>query len=216
MATLTRDHLYIGGEWVASAGDDGLDVINPATEELIATVPQATRGDVTRVIRAARVAFDEGPWPLMSARERGPILARFADVMERRMEELIELNIREAGINSGARAVGPSRRTAAALPGHGRAGPLHVSVRGGDAPVGWAGDRPGGCGARTHRGGRADLRVQLSSIPEPVQARPRARCRLHLRAEAIALYATGGVDSRRVRRGGGPAARGAQHRDRRC
>jgi acyl-CoA reductase-like NAD-dependent aldehyde dehydrogenase len=97
VATLTRDHLYIGGEWVASAGDDGLDVINPATEELIATVPQATRADVTRAIRAARVAFDEGPWPLMSARERGPVLARFADVMERRMEELIDLNIREAG-----------------------------------------------------------------------------------------------------------------------
>jgi hypothetical protein len=87
--TQIRDHLYIGGEWVASAGDDGLDVINPATEELIATVPEATRADVTRAIRAARRAFDEGPWPLMSPRERGAVFARFTDVMERRMDELI-------------------------------------------------------------------------------------------------------------------------------
>lgn len=89
--------LYIDGEWTDSEGTAHLDVVNPATEEVIGRVPQATRGDVVRAIEAARRAFDEGPWPRMSVRERSAAMIRLAEIMERRTPEIIELNIAEAG-----------------------------------------------------------------------------------------------------------------------
>lgn len=97
MTTDLSYRLFIDGEWTDSEGDGAVDVINPATEEVVGVVPQATQGDVTRAIRAARTAFDEGPWPSMSPRERSAILVRMAEVMERRREELVDLSIREAG-----------------------------------------------------------------------------------------------------------------------
>jgi aldehyde dehydrogenase (NAD+) len=89
--------LFIDGAWTESEGGDSVPVINPATEDVIGTVPQATQGDVVRAIRAARSAFDSGPWPLMAPRERSAILVRMADIMERRRDELVDLSMREAG-----------------------------------------------------------------------------------------------------------------------
>ncbi|SEG88535.1 Acyl-CoA reductase [Thermomonospora echinospora] len=89
--------LYIDGAWTDGDGDERIDVVNPATEQVIGQVPQATRSDVVRAIEAARRAFDEGPWPRMSVRERAQVMLRMADVMERRMPEIVELNIAEAG-----------------------------------------------------------------------------------------------------------------------
>lgn len=89
--------LYIDGQWTDSDGDSVLTVINPATEEIIGTVPEGTVGDARRAIAAARRAFDDGPWPHSSIQERAAALSRFADVMERRKDELIELNMRECG-----------------------------------------------------------------------------------------------------------------------
>jgi aldehyde dehydrogenase (NAD+) len=89
--------LYIDGAWVDSDGDEQVDVINPATEVSIGRVPQATRSDVSKAIAAARKAFDEGPWPQLSPRERSAALLRLADVMDRRLPDLIDLNMREAG-----------------------------------------------------------------------------------------------------------------------
>ncbi|MEV8546893.1 aldehyde dehydrogenase family protein [Streptomyces sp. NPDC051572] len=89
--------LYIDGAWQDSDGSEDLKVVNPATEEVIGTVPQATRTDVVRAVEAARRAFDQGPWPTMSVKERSAVLLRMAEVMERRRDEIIELNMREAG-----------------------------------------------------------------------------------------------------------------------
>lgn len=89
--------LYIDGQWTDGEGDQVIRVVNPATEEEFATVPQASTKDVIRAISAARRAFDDGPWPRMSPRERSAVLSRMADVMERRKDELVDLNIREAG-----------------------------------------------------------------------------------------------------------------------
>jgi aldehyde dehydrogenase (NAD+) len=96
MTSLTY-RLYIDGVWQDSDGDAVLTVLNPATEEVIGIVPDATEGDVRRAVGAARRAFDEGPWPAFSPRERAALLLRMADVMERRAGELKELAIREAG-----------------------------------------------------------------------------------------------------------------------
>lgn len=94
--TATR-RLFINGSWVEGSGDEVLEVVNPATEEIIAEVPQATPADIDAAVGAARQAFDEGPWPTMSPAERGRILAAMADELTRRRDELVELNITEAG-----------------------------------------------------------------------------------------------------------------------
>src|SRR5881296_771765 len=64
---------YIDGEWVESATGKTLDVINPATREVIARVPDSGPADVDRAVGAARRAFDSDGWPRTSARERGRI-----------------------------------------------------------------------------------------------------------------------------------------------
>lgn len=94
---MTHYNLYIDGKWTESQSGEVLDVINPANEQAIGSVAQATRGDVCRAVEAARRAFDEGPWPTMSVRERSAVLVRMADILDRRRQELIELNIAEAG-----------------------------------------------------------------------------------------------------------------------
>src|SRR5207253_10445226 len=69
MATALRNYqLYIGGQWVDATSDDGLEVINPATEETIGSVPQGSVADVDRAVAAARKAFEDGTWRRMSPR----------------------------------------------------------------------------------------------------------------------------------------------------
>ena len=69
-AEVVSPRLYIGGEWVEATSDESVAVINPATEAVIANVPEASIADIDRAIAAARRAFDEGPWPRMAPRER--------------------------------------------------------------------------------------------------------------------------------------------------
>lgn len=90
-------HLFIDGGWVPGESGQTQSVINPATEEVIGTAPVASAADVARAIRSARTAFDEGPWPRMTVAERSAVLLRMADIMERRFDELVELNIAESG-----------------------------------------------------------------------------------------------------------------------
>jgi len=89
--------LYIDGTWTDGGGGETVDVVNPATEEVVGRVPQATRDDAVRAVRAARRAFDEGPWPRMSVKERAEVMLAMAAAMERRTPEIIDLNIAEAG-----------------------------------------------------------------------------------------------------------------------
>ncbi|GAB2482990.1 aldehyde dehydrogenase family protein [Jatrophihabitans fulvus] len=89
--------LFIDGEFVDSTGDATIDVINPATEQVIGVVPEATVEDSRRAVAAARRAFDEGPWAGYTPRQRGAVLVKMADIMQRRFAELVDLNIAEAG-----------------------------------------------------------------------------------------------------------------------
>ncbi|MFQ6396243.1 aldehyde dehydrogenase family protein [Nocardia sp. KC 131] len=89
--------LYIDGHWSDGESDTRVFVHNPATEERIAEIPQATLTDVRRAIEAARRAFDEGPWPRMKPAERAKVLLRMAEEMERRLPELAAVNMAEAG-----------------------------------------------------------------------------------------------------------------------
>ncbi len=89
--------LYIGGAWKDATGDGTVAVVNPATEEVVAEVPQASSADVDRAVGAARRAFDEGPWPRMTPRERSDALGRFVQAVADRRPELVDLIITEAG-----------------------------------------------------------------------------------------------------------------------
>jgi aldehyde dehydrogenase (NAD+) len=89
--------LYIDGEWVDARSDETHEVVNPATEEVIAQVPQASVADVDRAVEAARRAFETGPWPRLSPRERSDALVRFVQAVAERRAELVDLIIAEAG-----------------------------------------------------------------------------------------------------------------------
>jgi acyl-CoA reductase-like NAD-dependent aldehyde dehydrogenase len=82
--------LLINNEWRAATGGRTMDVVNPATEEVIGTVASADRSDVDAAVAAARAALD-GPWGRMSARERGRLVSRLADRLMERADEVARL-----------------------------------------------------------------------------------------------------------------------------
>ena len=64
------DKLFIGGNWTAPASTRTIEVINPTTEEVCGSVPEAVEADIDAAVAAAREAFDQGPWPRMTPVER--------------------------------------------------------------------------------------------------------------------------------------------------
>jgi aldehyde dehydrogenase (NAD+) len=95
--TKNVDRFYIGGKWVEPAGDETTDVLNPSTEEVIATAAVPTREDAKRAIAAARKAFDEGPWPHMPVAERAARVRRMGEILRARQKEIGDLLIAEVG-----------------------------------------------------------------------------------------------------------------------
>jgi acyl-CoA reductase-like NAD-dependent aldehyde dehydrogenase len=83
-----HDALFIGGEWVAPSTASTFDVVNPATEQVIYSVAEATTEDVSRATAAARAAFDSGPWPSLTHQERAAYLAKMADLLDARSDDL--------------------------------------------------------------------------------------------------------------------------------
>lgn len=88
---------FIDGEYVKSDSGKTFDVVNPATEEVIATLSEAQEEDVDRAVEAARKAFDEGPWTQMEAAERERMIYKFADLLEAHREELAQLEALDNG-----------------------------------------------------------------------------------------------------------------------
>ena len=89
--------LLIDGQWVDSASGKTFATINPATEEVIAQVAEGDREDIDRAVRAARQAFESGPWSRMDARDRGRLMYRLADRIEEELEELAALESMDNG-----------------------------------------------------------------------------------------------------------------------
>ena len=75
--------IYIDGTWLAAQGSGSREIRCPADGQLVATVDEAGPEDTAAAIGAARQAFDEGPWPRTSARQRGDLLLRVAELLER-------------------------------------------------------------------------------------------------------------------------------------
>jgi len=94
---LPPGRLLIGGQWRASLSGKQFPTINPATEEEICQIAEADAADVDLAVVAARKAFEHGPWPRMAASERGKLLHRLADLMEKHRDELITLEVLDNG-----------------------------------------------------------------------------------------------------------------------
>src|ERR1700739_4069393 len=89
--------MHINGEWVASKSAKTFPVYDPASEEIIAQVPDANAQDVNRAAAAAKAAFEEGPWSTTTAQARGRILFRLADKIRQNVPLLAELEARNCG-----------------------------------------------------------------------------------------------------------------------
>ena len=87
--------LLIDNQWVDSASGKTFPTINPATGEVICQVAEADAADVA--VRAARHAFEKGPWRKTAAAERGRLLNRLADLIERHADELARLESLDNG-----------------------------------------------------------------------------------------------------------------------
>jgi acyl-CoA reductase-like NAD-dependent aldehyde dehydrogenase len=85
-----RKQLFINGEWRDSASGQTLEVVNPATEEVVATVASAEQRDVDAAVAAARAALD-GPWGKLSARERGRLMWKIGDKLMEKADEIARL-----------------------------------------------------------------------------------------------------------------------------
>jgi betaine-aldehyde dehydrogenase len=88
--------MYINGEWEPGSGQK-MDIINPATGDVVHRVPRAGVEDVDRAVRAAREAFDDGRWSGLACGERSAYLLKLADILERRTDELAQLETEETG-----------------------------------------------------------------------------------------------------------------------
>lgn len=93
MHDYTRKALFIDGQWVTPSGSGVIEVIDPATEKVIGSVPNATVTDVDAAVAAARRAFD----PLITVTERRDRLARVIAAMEKRLPDIAETIRREMG-----------------------------------------------------------------------------------------------------------------------
>ena len=85
---IVKNRLYIGGEWVHPAAAGTIDVVSPATEDVIGTVPEATAADIDSAVAAARGAFDQGPWRQMTPEERADLMAALSAQVQARHEEI--------------------------------------------------------------------------------------------------------------------------------
>ena len=97
MAPVKTHQLYINGEFVDSTSTSTVNVIDPSTTEVIGRVPDADAADVDRAVKAARAAFEAGPWKEATAQDRGRVLFEIARIVRERAGELAELETRNTG-----------------------------------------------------------------------------------------------------------------------
>ncbi len=89
--------LFINGEWADSASGRTFETPNPATGETLARVAEGEAEDIDRAVKAARRAFEEGPWGRMTPSERGRIIWRIGDLIYEHLDELAQLESLDNG-----------------------------------------------------------------------------------------------------------------------
>src|SRR6201988_3191696 len=89
--------MLINGQWVNSISGKTFPTYNPATGEVLAQVAEGDREDIEQAVKAARKAFDQGPWRKMTASERGRLIWKLADLLEAHTEEFAYLESLDNG-----------------------------------------------------------------------------------------------------------------------
>jgi phenylacetaldehyde dehydrogenase len=89
--------MFIDGKRVEAASGKTFPTYNPATGEVMAQVAEGDREDINRAVKAARKAFDGGPWPEMSASDRGRLVWKLADLIEQHLEQFAQLESLDNG-----------------------------------------------------------------------------------------------------------------------
>lgn len=97
-AGVAQHKLLIGGRWVEALSGRTFDSINPATGEVLARLAAASEEDVDRAVRAAREAFDDGPWRKTKPAERQRMLLKLAELVDANFDDLAELETRDMGM----------------------------------------------------------------------------------------------------------------------
>lgn len=98
---LHPDRLYIDGQWVSPASPSMIEVISPTTDTAIASVAEAREADIELAVKAARHAFDRGPWPRMAPSERAAVLRRMGAILRSKIPELANCWIEQIGTLAG-------------------------------------------------------------------------------------------------------------------
>jgi acyl-CoA reductase-like NAD-dependent aldehyde dehydrogenase len=98
-----RSENFVNGAWVPSAGTEVIEVIDPATEDVVATVPRGTAADVDSAAKAAAASF--GSWSRTSPRERAQVFADLAELVAARSAEITHTIVREVGYPASIAAV---------------------------------------------------------------------------------------------------------------
>ena len=202
-ASGSRDRIFIGGEWVEPEGGEPIEVVNSTTEEVMGTIPACSAADADRAVVAAREAFDS--WSRTSREERAGYIAAIAAGLGERSEEIAATITQELGMPlklSQMIQVGLPTAQFGAMPKLME----EVALGGGDRQLAGA--------ARAGRRARRDHALELPAEPDRLQGRPRARRRLHRRAQAERGRAAQRLHPRRGDRGGRPARRRLQPRHR--
>jgi phenylacetaldehyde dehydrogenase len=89
--------LFINGQWAEAASGKTFETPNPATGETLARIAEGDAEDINRAVRAARAAFEEGPWGRMTPSERGRIIWRIGDLILAHVDELAQLESLDNG-----------------------------------------------------------------------------------------------------------------------
>ena len=96
-ARTLQTKMLIDGKWRDAQSGKTFATYNPATEEEIAQVAEGEKADIDLAVKAARKAFDSGPWRKADARDRGRMIAKLADLIEANIDELAELETLDNG-----------------------------------------------------------------------------------------------------------------------
>ncbi len=89
--------MYIGGQWTDALSGQRFDTVDPATEEVITTVPRSGVEDVDRAVKAARRAFESGPWPTMTPAQRQRIMWKIGEGITARADQFAQLETLDNG-----------------------------------------------------------------------------------------------------------------------
>src|ERR1700679_542163 len=89
--------ILINGKWVEAASGKTFPTYNPATGDVLSLVAEGDREDIDRAVKAARAAFETGPWSKITASERGQMILRLGDLLQKHLEEYAQLESLDNG-----------------------------------------------------------------------------------------------------------------------